>query len=626
LIAPQPSPLQGEGEANFVVGTAGHIDHGKSTLITALTGIDPDRLAEEKRRGMTIDLGFAHLRLPSGREIGIVDVPGHARFIHNMLAGTHGLDAVMLVVAADEGVMPQTREHIAIVDLLEVRRGIVVLTKVDLVEDAWLELVAAEVIEALKETSLAGARILRASAVTGQGLTDLTAALDGLLDEADPRPDVGRPRLPIDRVFTMSGFGTVVTGTLVDGSLRVGDELEVVPRGRTVRVRGLQRHNSKVDVASPGSRVAANLTGAEKSELARGDVLAPPHTLQSTRRLDAHVRVLASSPRALRHGAELLLHTGTTEVGCRVIVLEGDAIEPGGQGWVQLYLERPIAAAAQDRFILRVPSPPLTIAGGRFADVAPRKHSRHDTAVRASLDRRAAGDVLQEELSKYPRGVTVDALLKATMAPQRDIDGLRARRIGDWLFAAEAWNAIGDRAGHEVEAYHGAHPLRPGMGREELRSRLGLPSSSFAAVFQGLVEEGRIADRDGAVAAPNHRVAIDASTGPAALLLEALGRQPFAPPSLPEAMQATGTGPEVVRALAQSGALVRVSEDIAFTRDAYAAAVAMVKDLIATNGSVTVAQLRDRMAASRRPVLALLEHLDAERVTRRVGDGRVLFR
>jgi selenocysteine-specific elongation factor len=382
---PRPSPT---GEGEFVVGTAGHIDHGKSTLITALTGIDPDRLAEEKRRGMTIDLGFAHMRLPSGREIGIVDVPGHARFMRNMLAGTHGLDAVVLVVAADEGVMPQTREHLEVVDLLEVRRGVVALTKVDLVDQAWLELVTEEVRETLQETTLADAAVLPVSAVTGQGLEELKAALDGLLDGAQPRVDLGRPRLPIDRVFTMSGFGTVVTGTLVEGTVSVGDELEVVPRGRLVRVRGLQRHNRSVETASPGIRVAANLTGVEKSELARGDVLARPQTLQSTRRIDAHVRVLASAPRALRHGAELLLHTGTTEVGCRAIVLTGDAIEPGGQGWVQLYLERAIAAGSQDRIILRVPSPPLTLAGGRLMDVAPRKHSRHDAAVGESLDRR----------------------------------------------------------------------------------------------------------------------------------------------------------------------------------------------------------------------------------------------
>src|ERR1700674_4948434 len=269
-----------------IVGTAGHVDHGKSTLVTALSGIDPDRLAEEKRRGMTIDLGFAYMRLPSGREIGIVDVPGHARFMRNMLAGTHGLDAVMLVVAADEGVMPQTREHLEIVSLLEVRRGIVVLSKVDLVDDAWLELVTAEVHDAVKETSLAGATVMPVSAVSGRGLPELTAALDSLLDAAEPRPDAGRPRLPIDRVFTMSGFGTVVTGTLVDGSLSVGDELEVVPRGRLVRIRGLQRHSRSVETASPGTRIAANLTAIEKSELTRGDVLAPPNELRSTRRVD----------------------------------------------------------------------------------------------------------------------------------------------------------------------------------------------------------------------------------------------------------------------------------------------------------------------------------------------------
>src|SRR6266446_1404885 len=371
---------------SFVVGTAGHIDHGKSTLITALTGIDPDRLAEEKRRGMTIDLGFAHLRLPSGREIGIVDVPGHARFIRNMLAGAHGLDAVILVVAADEGVMPQTREHLDIIDLLDVRRGLVALTKT--------------------------------------GLAQLTAALDALLEESSLREDSGRPRLPIDRVFTMSGFGTVVTGTLVDGSLAVGDEMEVGPGGRRVRIRGLQRHNQKVEKVSPGNRVAANLSGVEKTELSRGDVLARPHSMQATRRIDATLRVVASAAQPVRHGAELLLHTGSVEVACRAIMLGADEIAPGGDGWVQLYLERPVAAMAGDRFVLRAPSPPMTIAGGTFLDVAPRKHARHDSAVRESLARRVAGDVLLQELRKYPRGVTVQALLKATVAPNADIETL----------------------------------------------------------------------------------------------------------------------------------------------------------------------------------------------------------
>jgi selenocysteine-specific elongation factor len=609
---------------SFVVGTAGHIDHGKSTLITALTGIDPDRLAEEKRRGMTIDLGFAHMTLPSGREIGLVDVPGHARFMRNMLAGAHGLDAVLLVVAADEGVMPQTREHLEIIDLLHVRRGMVVLTKVDLVDSDWVELVKEEVVKVIKGTSLEGAPVITVSATTGEGITDLVSALDALLQNANPRPDVGRPRLPIDRVFTMSGFGTVVTGTLVDGPLSAGQELEVVPSGRLVRVRGLQRHNVKAETVSPGNRVAANLIGVEKSELARGDVLALPQTMQPARRIDAEIEVLASAPHPVRHGAELLLNTGTVEVSARVIMLEGDEIAAGGKGWVQLYLDRAIAAAADDRFVLRVPSPAQTVAGGRFVDVAPRRHPRHDSAVRESLVRRAAGNVLEEELRKYPRGVTVGALLKATLAPKADIDTLRARRLGDWLYSDEAWTAIASRASHEVEAFHSTHPLRPGMAREELRSKLGVPPVSFASVLQGLVEDGRIVERNGSVASPQHHVELETTEGPAAELLVLLGRQPFAPPSLPEAMQQSGATEEMVRALVQRGDLVRASQDIAFTKDAYEAAVTLVKEIAASQGSVTVAELRDQMGASRRPVLALLEYLDAQRVTRRVGDARVL--
>lgn len=598
---------------SFVVGTAGHIDHGKSTLITALTGIDPDRLAEEKRRGMTIDLGFAHMTLPSGKEIGIVDVPGHARFMRNMLAGAHGLDAVLLIIAADEGVMPQTREHLDVIELLEVPRGIVVLTKVDLVEGDWLELVKQEVAQVV-----AGWPLIAVSAVTGAGLPELRASLDALLDGAPERGDLGRPRLPIDRVFTMSGFGTVVTGTLVDGAMQVGEEMEVMPSGRIVRVRGLQRHNAKVDSVGPGNRVAANLGGIEKDELQRGDVLARPQTLAATRRVDARLRVLSSSP-AVRHGAQLLLHTGTVEVSARVIVLEGDAIEPGGEGWVQLYLDRPIAAAATDRFVLRIPSPAQTVAGGTLVDVAPRKHPRHDSAVRESLSRRAAGNVLEEELRKYPRGVTVAGLLKATVAPVAGVDALHARRVGDWIFSDEAWESVVTRARGELESYHQAYPFRAGMAREELRSKIGVSAAAFPSVIRGLVEDGRVVERNGALAAPQHSVAVEN-----AALVQLLDAQPFAPPSLTEAMEKSGASMEIVRALAQRGDIVRVSDDIAFSKRGFDAAVDLVKEIVASEGSVTVAQLRDRMSASRRPVLALLEYLDAQHVTRRVGDARVL--
>jgi selenocysteine-specific elongation factor len=611
--------------ANAVVGTAGHIDHGKSTLIHALTGIDPDRLAEEKRRGMTIDLGFAYLTLPSGRLVGIVDVPGHARFIRNMLAGVHGLDAVLLVVAADEGVMPQTVEHLEIVHLLDISHGLAVLTKVDLVEADWLELVTAEVGERLAGTSLAGAEVVPVSALTGQGLDLLTARLDQLLAGTAARPDLQRPRLPIDRVFTIGGFGTVVTGTLVDGSLKVGEELEALPGGRRVRVRGLQQHNQKVEVASPGSRVAANLVGVEKEDLRRGHVLVRPGTMADSRRIDAEVTVLAGAARPLRHGASLLLHTGTAEVAARAILLDGDQVEPGGKGWIQLYLEEPIAAAAGDRFVLRLPSPSATIAGGRFVDVRPRRHLRHDLAVPASLERRRAGAVLQEELRKYSRGISEAGLLKATLAPSGDLSKLAARRAGGWLFSLEAWSALALRAAALLGEYHRGHPLRAGMPREELKSRLGLAPAAFGAVLGELARDGVLSERGGEVALPGHEVMLDpAEGGPAHRLLDLLGRSPFAPPSLPEAMRESGAGPEVLRALVKDGSLVRLSDDIAFTREAYASALELVRQIVAAEGGVTVARLRDTMAASRRPVLAFLEHLDAERVTRREGDIRRL--
>ena len=609
---------------SFVVGTAGHIDHGKSTLITALTGIDPDRLAEEKRRGMTIDLGFAHLGLPSGLEVGLVDVPGHARFMRNMLAGAHGLDAVMLVVAADAGVMPQTREHLEIIDLLEVKLGLVVLTKIDLVDPDWLALVRAEVVETLSGTSLEGAPVIEFSAVSGAGKPELLAALDVVLARAASRPDFGRPRLPVDRVFTMRGFGTVVTGTLVDGALAVGDELELMPRKQGVRIRGLQQHNRKVESAEPGTRVAANLIGVEKDDVQRGDVLVRAGSVPATRRIDASLRVLASAPHALRHGADLLLHSGTAEVSCRVVVLEKDRVEPGARGWVQLYLERPLTAVVGDRFILRVPSPAITIAGGRFVDVDPRRHARHDSLVPASLERRAGGDVLREELRKYPRGVTVAALLKATLAPEADVASLDARRVGDWLYDAAAWSALSDRAARELAEYHAMHSLLPGMAREELRSRLGVPPAAFPAVLQGLSEDHRLVEANGTLALPDHRVDLGTAGGAAAELIELLRREGFAPPSLADAMQRTGASPEMVRALAAGGSIVRVSEDVAFSKDAYEEVVAIVREIISTSGSITVAQLRDRVGASRRPVLALLEHLDAQRLTRRIGDARVL--
>jgi selenocysteine-specific elongation factor len=332
------------------IGTAGHIDHGKSTLVKAMTGIDPDRLAEEKERGMTIDLGFAWLKLPNGREVSIVDVPGHEGFIKNMLAGVGGIDAALLVIAADESIMPQTREHLAILDLLRVRRGVVALTKADLVDEEWLELVREEVSDLLATTTLANAPILPVSAVTRQGIPELLAELERMLDEAEERQDTARPRLPIDRVFTMTGFGTVVTGTLIDGSLKTGQEVEILPQGVKTRIRSLQTHRHSVDTALPGNRTAINLAGIARSELARGNVVTLPGQLRTTMLIDAHLQLLAGAPYPLAHNTLVDFFSGSQEIPTRVRLLDTDELQPGKSAWVQLRLSRPAVLARRDRF------------------------------------------------------------------------------------------------------------------------------------------------------------------------------------------------------------------------------------------------------------------------------------
>ncbi|MDP9319669.1 MAG: selenocysteine-specific translation elongation factor, partial [Chloroflexota bacterium] len=384
-----------------VVGTAGHVDHGKSTLIRALTGIDPDRLREERERGMTIDLGFAWLTLPGGADVGIVDVPGHQDFIRNMLAGVGGIDAVILVIAADEGVMPQTREHLAILELLGIERGVVALSKRDLVDDEWAILVRAEVRAALARTPLADAPIVDVSATTRRGLDELLAALETVLGAAPPRRDLARPRLPIDRAFTMTGFGTVVTGTLVDGSLRVGDEIELVPSGLRGRIRGLQTHRRAIDVARPGSRVAANLTGIEKEAVDRGMVLALPGTLAPTSVIGARLRMLRDVSGPLEHGDAVRVHAGTAEAIARVSVLdEGGVIEQSKDAWVQLRLATPMTVAVGDRLVIRRPSPSETLGGGAVADPSGERSRTRAEAV-AALERRSAPSPADRLLASF---------------------------------------------------------------------------------------------------------------------------------------------------------------------------------------------------------------------------------
>ncbi|HEX9080186.1 MAG TPA: selenocysteine-specific translation elongation factor, partial [Desulfuromonadaceae bacterium] len=366
---------------HLILGTAGHIDHGKTALVKALTGIDTDRLKEEKERGITIELGFAHLELENGIQLGIVDVPGHERFIRSMVAGVGGMDLVVLVIAADEGIMPQTREHLEICQLLGVKKGLVALTKSDLVDNDWLDLVSEEVRDYLNGTFLEGASVIPVSSRTGAGLADLKEALAALAAVVPEKESEGPFRLPVDRVFTITGFGTVVTGTLLSGGIAVGDEVEILPSGRTCRVRGIQTHGSKEERAVAGQRVAINLQGVEHSEVGRGDVVAPAHEFRTTRAVDARLDYLPSAPGELRHRATLRLHSATYEVPAQVILLDRDTLKPGETASVQLRLKAPVLLLPGDPFVVRAYSPQATVGGGRVLDPAPpRRRRRSDTA------------------------------------------------------------------------------------------------------------------------------------------------------------------------------------------------------------------------------------------------------
>jgi selenocysteine-specific elongation factor len=625
-----------------VIGTAGHVDHGKSTLVQALTGINPDRLREEQEREMTIDLGFAWLTLPNGESVGIVDVPGHRDFIENMLAGVGGIDAALFVIAADEGVMPQTREHLAILDLLRIPGGVVALTKIDLIDDPdWLELVQADVSEALQGTVLDGAPIIPVSARTGQGLAELTAALQEVLARTPPRPDRGRPRLWIDRVFTIGGFGTVVTGTLVDGHLEVGQEVEILPRGLRARIRGLQTHKTRIQRAVPGSRVAINLTGISKQDLARGDLVTTPGWLRPTTLMDVRLDLLRDAPFPLKHNAFVKFFCGSAETVARVRLLGTETLAPGESGWVQLELDDPLPLVRGDRFIIRVPSPAVTVGGGEVVDPNPgRKHRRFRPEVLARLETLARGtpaEVLLQTLER--RGpLTVRDLLEVSglgeAAPEAlaelfstgdavVLDAVPEPAPARLVVSRSWWSATTARMRDELAAYHARYPLRPGMSREELRSALRLDPRAYNGLLARAAADGLIVDEAATVRLPEHQVRFTPQQQQAVDdLLARFRAAPYATPSVKEA--AALVGEEVLGVLLARGDLVQVSPEVLFLRETYEEMVERIRAHIQQQGSITLAQVRDLFQTSRKYAQALLEYLDSVGVTRRVGDERVL--
>lgn len=625
-----------------ILGTAGHVDHGKSTLIAALTGTHPDRLKEEKAREMTIELGFASMKLPNSEEVGIIDVPGHRDFIGNMLAGIGGIDAVLLVVAADEGVSAQTREHLAIVDLLDIKRGVIVLTKTDLVQDPdWLELVSMDIRELVQPTSLATAPIVSVSARTGFGIPELLDQIEITLNGIPSRKDLGKPRLPVDRVFTLTGFGTVVTGTLLDGSLKIGDEVVCLPRGKTGRIRGLQNHHHKLQKIDPGFRAAVNIVNLSLQDIERGDVIAHPGDYKPTNLLDAHFRLLKDSPFHLKHNLEVKLFLGSSETTARIRLLGSQGLKPGESAFIQLRTDHPVVASKGDRFILRLPSPSETLGGGMVLDPEPgRVYKRFDTENLDRLDSMFSGNdnELINQILTTLKVTNLTALSQKSALPMEEVSQIvstmleRGEVIGlgnsrdirkITLISPAYWQTLYQDSLEILTDFHQTNPYKAGMPREELRTELNLSQVLFDQVLDKMAEDLSLIQKGSLVwATPHHVVLTPADQVKVAPILAEFLANQFSPPDINQLQAQIGTN--LLEGLLSSQTLVAVSDQVVFTPEALLAMREWVQDTIRANGELSLAQFRDQFSTSRKYAAAVLEYFDSIGFTYRKGDVRGL--
>jgi selenocysteine-specific elongation factor len=632
---------------NIIVGTAGHIDHGKTSLVKALTGIDADRLKEEKERGITIDIGFANLALDPATSLGFIDVPGHERFIKNMLAGVGGIDVVMLVIAADESVMPQTREHLAICSLLRIRQGLTVITKIDATDPELADLAEIEVHEFLKGSFLERAPVLRVSAQTGEGIPALVDALAALARSA-PAKDAGRIfRLPIDRAFTMKGFGTVVAGTLIAGHVRRDDEVELLPQRQAARVRGVQVHGTPVDEAQAGQRTALNLQRVELGDVERGMVVAPPGIFLPTSVFDVHLELLASAPGPVVRRKRIRFHTGTAELIGYVVLLGQDTLLPGESAFAQVLLERPTFALPGDRFIVRQYSPMATIGGGEILDARPRRHRRSDQAIVGRLEMFRQGS-LEEQLASWigeagVRTADLSGLVGRLGIPQeavrlalQSLSGAGRIRvlIDQPMIVVDAATFTSGLTAilEEVRRFHAAEPLVKGIGREELRGRVlrGASPALFRALLEHLLETRQLAVDQDVVHAFERQVTLGGEDARIRGLLadrfQSLGLQA---PSADEVIAGLGvereTARKIVQLMVEEQALVRISADTIIDRKALQKLIDDVKALKPASPRFGVREFKDLTGLSRKFALPLLEYLDGQRVTRRLGDERIIL-
>ena len=630
---------------SLVLGTAGHIDHGKSSLIQALTGTDPDRLSEEKERGITIELGFARLELPSGRSMGVVDVPGHERFVRQMVAGATGIDVVMLVIAADDGVMPQTLEHLAIIDLLGIDRGIVALSKADLAEPDWLSMVADEIGQLISDTSIAGAPIIPCSAKSGLGLADLREALDGLAEAAPARQASQSMRLPVDRVFTISGAGTVVTGTMWSGTATKDDPVELYPGGAEGRIRGVQVHSNPVDSATAGQRVALNIAGLEKGDISRGDIVAAPGTLTVTDRFDARFKYLGfpDEDKPFETGTRVHVHHGTREVLGRVLLMDDDHLSPGESGLAQVRLEEPLAPRYEDRFIVRSYSPMYTIGGGLLLDVMPPRRTKLKEHERGLLEA-----LLAHDISTAAVGILTSRAIPMTSAQVASALGVARAQVADELNRAELDRlkvasdtyfadpqALGDLI-DSIEArlreHHDADPNSTGMTSGALRDVVAarMPSKLFDALLARAVDGGKATVESGQIRHPEAGAGAVVQQGDAQeALLSAIRSQGLSPTSVNELASESGVEVQVARnaltSLVLDKKVVRLGPEMHFdTRVVDDAKQKLVSHLAGSEQGATAAELRDVLGVTRKYAIPLLEYFDKQGITRREGDVRVL--
>jgi len=626
----------------YILGTAGHVDHGKSTLIAALTGTHPDRLKEEKAREMTIELGFASMKLPNGEEVGIIDVPGHRDFIGNMLAGIGGIDAVLLVVAADEGVSAQTREHLAIVDLLDIQRGVIVLTKTDLVQDPdWLELVSMDIRELVQSTSLSDAPIVPVSARTGSGIPELLDQIQKTLNGIPKRKDLGKPRLPVDRVFTLTGFGTVVTGTLLDGSFKIGDEIICLPGGKTGRIRGLQNHHHKLQKIDPGFRAAVNIVNLNHQDIVRGDVIAHPGDYQPTNLLDAHFRLLADSPYPVKHNLQVKLFLGASETTARLRLLGSQGLKPGEDAFVQLRTDHPVIAAKGDRFVLRLPSPSETLGGGIILDPDPgQAYKRFHPDSLERLNKMFAGseNELVSQILESQKVTNLATLAQKSALPLAEISQMVTAmlesgeiiRLGKTkdiqkitLVNPAYWQSLQQKGLEILKTFHCINPYKAGMPREEFRTGLGLSQLLFDQVVDKLVEQTLVVQKGSLVWAIEHQVVLSPQDqAKIAPILAEFDANPFSPPDVNQLQSQIGS--DLSEGLLSSQKLIAVSDQVVFTPDALNQMREWVQETIQTAGELTLAQFRDHFKTSRKYAAAVLEYFDTIGFTHRKGDVRRL--